>query len=48
VGLPNNKIITREMLKHHWGEPDGKQLEKQVNVAVLLKTKPCAEILCRN
>jgi len=26
-------------IKHHWGKPDGKQLEKQVDAVLLLKTR---------
>ena len=32
---------TRQILQHHWGEPDGK---KQVDVVLLLKTRHCAHI----
>jgi len=28
-------------LKHHWDEADGKELEKQFDVVVLLKTRRC-------
>ena len=35
-------------LKHHWGKPDGKQLEKQIDIVLLIKTRLCADILSKS